>query len=904
MPAFCSFDLFIQGKGVSMGRQSLRFVAALLLIVSSGLVSAGGVVAEWDFSKGTQGWNGNGQVQAVRSTAEGLVVHSTGEDPWIEGPAIDFPSPDGMARVTIRMKSTSDRGGELFYGRQFSAERSVRFTVNNDGNWHEYVLTIPQPLGAKCRFRLDPCSFAGEVTVASIRVEALKKIEPPVFEKPSFLAFDDSTTLAVKSGDLSLRHSRKAWGDFVIAVEGTPLAQGYSSEPIGVVIDDQVQWINLRNATVKVDAAKNTLRVVAEVKDKGGCTWQLTRVFGIGEKGTISVETTLRVDQDRQAVLVPWLTMFAGAGSFGEKKHQGLFAGLEYLQDEPSSSEADIAAPANVRRIPDSYKVTFPLMVIQQDGRYIGLMWDRDPMVAAGFDSPDRVFGSGGHAMWLSGPGISAGRFENELCAHSPMKIEANKPITVKALIIGGKGETIIPAVQQYVALRGWPKVPEFDGGFGTAVDLLSHGWLDSKDVVGGLYRHAVWGNSFGPSPAADAAMFQKWLAETTSDTGLRERLTAGSKLAVEKLSPSDTFGSGVSHVRFPTAPLVFGRVPEYVRQRVAQARAELKQFDADGKIVYKPRDVDYGRTHFENHANGIGGGVIADILEAATLAPDPGLVAEALKVLDQQTKLYTGTIPRGAQTWECPLHTPDILASAHMVKAYTLGYLLSGRAEHLEQARYWAWTGVPFVYLSNPTAGRVGEYATIAVLCATNWRAPVWFGQPVQWCGLVYGSALHQLAGIDPEGPWLKLAQGITIAGLQESWPTKDADRQGLLPDYFLLNDQVSDGPAINPGTVGAHLAEAFGQGKLYDVRKIAGLMLLVHAPCDITDIRNQDGKLTVDVAGWKSTPVNVLFSGIEKKPKQIRTNGTPVTNATFDAELRLCVVPINGKTEIQIDP
>ena len=207
----------------------------------------------------------------------------------------------------------------------------------------------------------------------------------------------------------------------------------------------------------------------------------------------------------------------------------------------------------------------------------------------------------------------------------------------------------------------------------------------------------------------------------------------------------------------------------------------------------------------------------------------------------------------RGAQTWECPLHTPDILAAAHMVKAYTLGYMLSGKAEHLEQARYWAWTGVPFVYLSNPTEGRVGEYATIAVLCATNWRAPVWFGQPVQWCGLVYGSALYQLAGVDPQGPWLKLAQGITIAGLQESWPTKDADRQGLLPDYFLLNDQISDGPAINPGTVGAHLPEAYGQGKLYDVRRLKGMAWFVHAPCEIRSIVEQGTQVKIEVAGWK---------------------------------------------------
>ena len=83
-------------KGVMMDRYAMRCAAVVVLMVTP-VVAAGGVVAEWDFSKGTQGWSGNGQVQPVVSTAEGLVVRSTGEDPWIEGPAIDFPSPDGMA---------------------------------------------------------------------------------------------------------------------------------------------------------------------------------------------------------------------------------------------------------------------------------------------------------------------------------------------------------------------------------------------------------------------------------------------------------------------------------------------------------------------------------------------------------------------------------------------------------------------------------------------------------------------------------------------------------------------------------------------------------------------------------------------------------------------------------------
>jgi hypothetical protein len=81
----------------------------------------------------------------------------------------------------------------------------------------------------------------------------------------------------------------------------------------------------------------------------------------------------------------------------------------------------------------------------------------------------------------------------------------------------------------------------------------------------------------------------------------------------------------------------------------------------------------------------------------------------------------FKDTVPRGAQTWEVPLHTPDILASAYLLRAYTLGYEVTGDTNLLEQARYWAWTGVPFVYLTPPSDRPVGLYSTIPVLGATR---------------------------------------------------------------------------------------------------------------------------------------------------------------------------------------
>ena len=355
-----------------------------------------------------------------------------------------------------------------------------------------------------------------------------------------------------------------------------------------------------------------------------------------------------------------------------------------------------------------------------------------------------------------------------------------------------------------------------------------------------------------------------------------------------------------------PQGPSPHTEVEAYVRSRHSEAVGLLKNFDAEGVKHYQPGKVDYSRGHFTYHANGLAAADVTRVLEAATLSADPQLIAQGLALLDKQTSLYAGTVPRGAQTWEVPLHTPDILASAHMVKAYTLGYVLSDDPDHLEQARYWAWTGVPFVYLANPTPGEVGRYATIAVLGATNWQAPIWFGLPVQWCGLVYGSALHQLGQYDSSGPWRMLAKAITATGLQMTWPESDRERQGLLPDFFHLRAQISDGPAINPGTVQAHMPELFGRGQLYDVRRVEGRNWFIHAPCEIDDLDTSDDSLRFAVDGWGDATFHVLISGVpnELSGVTVRAPGEDATAAEthFHPELRLLIIKLTGPSEIRL--
>jgi len=874
----------------------------LLILLCSSVVEAE-IIKRWDFTQGAQGWTGNSYVEGFTSGPDGLTFASTGIDPWIEGPAIDLPN-EGFTRVTIRMKSEANAGGELFYGRHFEAGRSVQFNIRDDGQWHDCELVIRDPLGVGTRFRLDPATESGRISVRSIEVESVARIAWPKPAKPKRLETEDEHPVSVISGQISVDHF-KDWGQFQVKIDGVALATGYQSESIGIILDGKPQWLDLDKAQITCHVDRDIVVYTAAIIDSRGGRWEATRRFRPGrEADTIAVETAFTVDADREVIHLPWLTLFPGLGTFGAVKTQAIFPGLEYLADEPSSSQADITTPEHIRRVPDPIKITLPMMAIAHEGRYVGLLWKPSEMVAAVFDSPDTIYDSGAHVMALSAPAVGEFRFENDMVASKPFMLKANQPIRSRAMIIGGHGDTVIPALQKYVELRGLPEIPDVRGGLETVATLLAHGWLDSAANENGRFRHAVWGTSFGAVAAADVPVYMDWLANWVRDPELEERLRVGRAKAMSHLSPGGPYLSSVSHVRTPAPPLVLGGVASYVRARVAQANQALSRFDDRGIKRYQPGKIDYGRTHFADHANGLAAPDLVQILEAATLSADPGLVERSLALLDKQTVLYANTVPRGAQTWEVPLHTPDILASAHLVKAYTLGYTIARKPEYLEQARYWAWTGVPFVYLINPTGQEIGSYATIAVLGGTNWRAPIWFGQPVQWCGLVYGSALHGLSAFDPDGPWKQIAMGITATGLQMTWPATDAKRQGLLPDYLLLRAQHRDGPAINPGTVQSHVPDLFGQGRMYDVRKLTRSDRFIHAPCAIGDISEEGNAVRFAVDGLGQHGYFVLVSGGDTAPSDVTIDATNGGGAghQFDNAQGLLVISVTGPAKIEV--
>jgi hypothetical protein len=459
------------------------------------------------------------------------------------------------------------------------------------------------------------------------------------------------------------------------------------------------------------------------------------------------------------------------------------------------------------------------------------------------------------------------------------------------------------PAIQQYVAMHGLPPLPDIGMDLAGYAALAAGGWLDSQIREGDLFRHALGGN-FHPGRAVDAAVWMDWLAGETGQLELARRLEDQATAVVAPVAPQDLNVTLIGHVRDPVDALVFGHVAENATRAGEAGHQMLLGFEPDGSVRYHAPagGVDLAKTHYTNEANGLTAASVLELLKAAAFSGRSELLEASVNRLRAMDKFKDG-VPRGAQTWECPLHTPDILASAHLVRAYTLGYELTGDPEFLNQARYWAWTGVPFVYLVNPTTNRIGPYCTIAVYGATQWRAPVWLGLPVQWCGLVYADALYRLVRDDPNGPWRKLADGVTLSGIAQSWPASDTVRRGLLPDSFVLRSQNRNAPPINPGTVQACAMQLFNR-PVYGFHCFRENGLRVHAPGEIQNAKEEKGRIDFDVQSWLPHPGYVFINGLAARPHvQVNLNEADLSGPTqVLGKEGWLILEVNGKTHVTI--
>ena len=875
-----------------------------------------------DFTRGDSGWRAAHHMKDVEVSAAGTSFTVTDNDPWFLGPETSIPAaPAGATKVrfTITCEPTACAGAwEIYHNLEGKGyDERKKFALRACGHEPYTRFSVDMPVkgfsSVDGSFRIDPPAAIGDrFTIKSFTVEILKPLWTYRPATPQELVLPGNA-IVLEGDGWRLRHDPARMGAFRFESHGKTV-EGCVGEACVVAASRrrgdtppyQIDWSAVRPS---VEKNKDGFTMSAETRDPEGRRWRMSRSFARTDKHRSRLSILTKYECDEAEVLhVPYLTLFAERSSNG-RKHQAMLAGLEYLDDEPSSSTKEIRMPESNRLIPAIQRICAPIAALTDEKAWLAAKWmmPRKRQYSVVFDTPDRQFNSGGHLLAFWFPAVGAARPESELGIYEAERYSGGFHAV---FLQAGDGATVADALASLVRSDSLPSPDRFD--VADTLALLSRGWLDSKLREGTKVRHAAL-PGFALQQASDAPALMLWLAaqmesRPSHDAALVKRLRETALDMFAAVDPKEIGVACVSHIQRPVAPLLAGDVNSWIAARDARLRERTKSL-AGGYRVWKAKadpSRDLGSTLGAEDCNGYTAMAMEEMLVDATWSGDEAEIAGAIAALDTALARYEGTVPRGAQPWEMPLHTPDIIASGLMVRCCALGYLLKPDAKYLKAARYWAYTGLSMVYLTPPPfsfpegVDPFGCYATCGVMGATNWDLVSWMGRPVQWCGLVYSAALYdylRLCGRDEAALWRKIADGIVASGVHQTYPASEPDRQGLLPDSIFIEAQTRNPAPINPGDVQENLAEML-KSPYYALRAFPGASpVLLHMAGDATGLERRGNVLSCRIEAWPDMESRLVLTRVGPVASAA-LNGRPLP-FTYDAARRIAIVTLPARAK-----
>ena len=556
----------------------------------------------------------------------------------------------------------------------------------------------------------------------------------------------------------------------------------------------------------------------SEERDNDGVLWSYEARFSLSEASKrLKVEYSLTTDQERELTAFNGPILYAGDGAFGERKTAALFPGVEFLEgNEPSSSPRDVAPPHNNRLVPHPYKITIPLMAVEYKKTLVGLAWDalktwegEHNMLSAAFASPNWYNHQKNHLIGLFVPTPPDWVKENHLAASTPYPLKANGPITIKAQIIIDGNASILDAISHWTDAYGVPEPRKAPRSDREEILLSRHGFMQTVwDEDTGKSQHCV-GWAPGNAPGFATLLWYDHLIQTQNDTikdeSVRQRALEIVKRTIQETGPGGLISADFCHILKWEAPFYFGEVEAGLERLKEVVRRWIETQDEEGSWRFHPT-TDRAKT-LGNEGDTVLGTCASPtwlLLKHARVTGDSESLEAGLKGLKFMENFK---IPRGAQTWECPLYAPDLLAAAHAIGAHVEAYKVTREKYHLEKAEQWAKAGLPFLYHWHLPDRPGMHFGSIPVFGTTFYTHP-WFGVPVQWNGLVYAYVLQHLARHTSESQsqlWSKVAEGITVSAMHQQWT--EGELKGTYPDGFYGFCTEGRGPHINPENIMVNL-------------------------------------------------------------------------------------------------
>jgi len=610
--------------------------------------------------------------------------------------------------------------------------------------------------------------------------------------------------------EITFKKIGECYQEYLISYRGYPVAVGRPFSEFAYRSDYNIDFRQkISPDEYRIENTGEEIKLLFSKKetDNDDAEWNFNFEFKLSsEKPYVSLKYMATSNKDRNLIYFSGPHILVGEESFGSLKDFALFPGLEYLLNrDVSSSSINIDEELKFRFSPHPYKITVPLMAVSYNGYAVSLMWDplqkwddENSYVSAKFASPNWLEKQDNHLMALFLPSIPKYIPENAAYLNyvSPTyHLKAGSSIKIEAWLTCSYPSSIKTIFNQWFDIFGIPSLPTLPRSVEEALSLCIKTYMDTLWVEDQKGWHMALSDPWGPNanPLICLHLWLRSLKET--DESYKNRLRKRALTVYERILKEGL----ESNIILIDLSLRLGFVEESLRMVEKGIKEILRTQEIDGSWKFKPaRKMQRRLGSVGETALGFCALPVYVLLKYARITGDKACMSAGFKGLEYMNLFKR---PDDAQTWEVPMHTPDILAAAYAVNAYLEAFKITGDRKYLDKAQYWAYTGLPFVYLWSAEDRPIMKYATIPVFGSTHFKHP-WYGNAVQWCGLGYAYAIHQLYKYTQEPLWRKLAEGITIAGIQ-----MQADKvkyknclPGMYPDAFSPVSNSYSGWWLNP--------------------------------------------------------------------------------------------------------
>ncbi|MGQ9562564.1 MAG: hypothetical protein ACUVTH_03445 [Thermogutta sp.] len=626
-------------------------------------------------------------------------------------------------------------------------------------------------------------------------------------------------------------------------------------------------------------AVRGVLGFPITIRTKSGAVLSGEVVLSVGLQRDFVLKSHLKADQPVE--LLAWgLPML-----YIHQRDEAIFPGLEWLSDDELSSDSlDIAEdhPDRIRYVVHPDMVTIPVIGIHGPHGAIGVGWGypnsfgESLRPACAFASPDRFNHQRSHLVELFLPPVPEFTPVNCRVAEKPYLLKPGEPITLGAFLwVDGAAQDAVGVIADYV--RAFRKLtPDHE--------LPHSSLLGEIEFSARAYLESLWDPETQKwwTTKGNALLSQQALpADYAADLALAALLTGNQELRqrcqqrLEEVCPRLGLPSRLDALRIGgRADRVWANAARIAGLLASRRDDGSWRFDADRPGSGPFVGMDY-RELGPNDALEVGTCArnAYEVLAFARITGDHALYSEMVKTLDLMEQFR---VPRAAQVWEVPVHTPDVLAAADAVDAYIEAYRLSGAERWLKDAVLWAKRGIPFIYLGSDPEKPYLQGASIPVFGAT-WYRGSWFGRPVQWNGLRYANAILKLADYDTSLPWRELATLIIHSAIHQQdqagenvalWPDNISAITGEKCPWVFAPRQII-------GCIGKLIGRDEEPQTVY--ASLDGKNLALTSLGKIEQIRLNNGVLEFQIRFPDGEVGPVLIANIAG-PEQVQVDGQPI--------------------------